>query len=1246
MPQRLGLYHVAVAILGGVVLLFLAVGTAEFIAVPGLPNVIRFTQAEFVPSNARRPPDDLAAWKTVSLPDQWRNRPDFGGYGWYRMKWNLDRAPEGLQGVFMRNRRARRIAFFINGKPIGSARDVASYAAGRAGRGLNSPLGYTVPPSMLRAGENVIHVRMDGSSYPTSVHGLGEVFFGEARALRRMRLGINEFNFQARRYTSAMALAAGIITFFLWFARRADRVMLWFAVTCLSWGAAGFLYLKLRWAAPVEITSLLFFYVNYGLVVPTLVLSLRTVDLKWPVFEGALWLFFLFELSYPLWPGVPWPAAYLAWDAVNMGLLLTAVGIVWYAAHRPLAWPIKFQLAALAAMAAFMGFEIARFLGWVDIESPMMRHYHVPMMLLAMGAACFERHARAIRQAESVNAELERRVAEKMREIETNHARIEDARRERALSQERQRILADMHDGLGATLVSLLRHVQGGHTDYPSVRGRVQEALQEMRAAIDALQPRGGDLTAIVASLRERLDGLISGSGMRLVWQVDDLPRVDRLSPTVVFSLQRIVLEAVGNTLKHSDAKEIRFVARAREDKEIEIRIEDDGRGFDLGQTRPGIGMANMQARAERMGASFRMTSRPGKGTVVQLKIPRAVSATPSEPAEVESKAGSETRWTQAPRIAGVALFATATLIMASHAPFLEAASPRKVIEFNRADFVQSRGLRPPDDSAPWKPVALPDQWRMRPKVTGPVWYRMRFHLDHVPKGLRSVFVRHLRAYRMVFFVNGKLIGAARDRQSMSGAVAGKGFGTPVLLYIPPALLRAGENVLHARVEASTHPARVDGLGRVLFGESRRVRRQYQWFNESGFSTKQELIYMTFTAGLIALLLWFARRSDRVLWWFSVTCLSWGMVGIVYLMWRWSAITVVSSFLNFYLVYGLVVPVVILSLRTVDLKWPRFEAALWLFFVFELTYPLWAVNWPVMHVVWDVANTGLLLAATVIMLNAARRPLGWQITVQLLALTTMAAVMFFEIARYLGWVDVESPVIRHYHVPLMLIAMGAACFDRYARAVREVARTTVELEHRVSEKVREIEANRAKVEAARSERALNQERQSILADMHEGLGEKLVGLLDYINTGRAETAMVERRVQEALQEMRAAIDALQPHRGDLTGVLGSLRERLDGLMAGSGVRLVWQVDELPQVNELKPSTVFSLQRIVFEAVGNATKRSGATELRFVARARENEDVEIRVEDNGQELDLAQPHKLPGIANMRSLRVRGAERWWC
>jgi hypothetical protein len=153
----------------------------------------------------------------------------------------------------------------------------------------------------------------------------------------------------------------------------------------------------------------------------------------------------------------------------------------------------------------------------------------------------------------------------------------------------------------------------------------VQEALQEMRIAVDALQPREGDLASVLGSLRYRLDAMIEATGVRLQWDIAELPAVRNLTPVVVFGIQRILLEAISNVLKHSGARNLRVAARALEPDRIEIRVEDDGHGIDPTAPASGQGIRNMRARAERMGARLDIERPSAGGTSVRLLLPSAM---------------------------------------------------------------------------------------------------------------------------------------------------------------------------------------------------------------------------------------------------------------------------------------------------------------------------------------------------------------------------------------------------------------------------------------------------------------------------------------------------------------------------------------------------------------------------------------------------------------------------------------------
>ena len=567
-----------------------------------------FTQAEFVLDSRARPPGDEAAWQTVTLPHRWdETHGDAIGRGWYRIRVDFAEAPRATQAVVIGHVRSLSIEFFVNGTLVGSSRDSVGGDVG-----LGRVLRLSMPASLFHPGENVIHARVQVID---PLQGLGRVHFGHAWTLRSVADTLSTLNSQ--RLFLAMALAAGLISLFVWFARRTDRVMLWFAIATLSWGLVGALSTAFSHHVDAEVDEVLATYLTYGLTVPAAILALRTVDLRWPKLEAVLWAFMAGQVLHLYWavPAAP-TGVMCVLDSVNAALLIAAAAIILFAPGRRLGWAHRVEAAALVAMALMMLHEVLRYFAWVDVENVVMRLYHVPVMLVAIGAAIFERHASAVRQGERSNIALQALVDAKARELEASHAE-----RQQALALERQRILADMHDGVGASLVGLQHYARSGQVDAKIVEQRAQEAMQELRIAIDALEPAEGDLGAVLGNLRYRMEPLVESTGAHLAWEVGELPPVEALEPTAVFSIQRILLEAISNAVQHSGARHIRLSARPHGDR-IEIQVADDGTGYETPAGHHGMGLGTMRARAQKLGAALEIASRRGEGTTVSLTIP------------------------------------------------------------------------------------------------------------------------------------------------------------------------------------------------------------------------------------------------------------------------------------------------------------------------------------------------------------------------------------------------------------------------------------------------------------------------------------------------------------------------------------------------------------------------------------------------------------------------------------------------
>jgi signal transduction histidine kinase len=196
---------------------------------------------------------------------------------------------------------------------------------------------------------------------------------------------------------------------------------------------------------------------------------------------------------------------------------------------------------------------------------------------------------------------------------------------ESAKFEERQRIMADLHDSVGAQLVGIQSMLQS-HQTHEAVGEQVGHALDELRLTVDALQPMHGRLEVVLASLRHRIAPRLQAAGLTLVWHVDALPVFDGLTPPHVQHIQKIVLEALSNIIRHARAKrvEIRVTHEAGAHTGsglCKISIADDGCGMSDSTTQ-GQGLRNMQLRADKLGGQLFIRSQPGQGTSVELTLP------------------------------------------------------------------------------------------------------------------------------------------------------------------------------------------------------------------------------------------------------------------------------------------------------------------------------------------------------------------------------------------------------------------------------------------------------------------------------------------------------------------------------------------------------------------------------------------------------------------------------------------------
>lgn len=234
----------------------------------------------------------------------------------------------------------------------------------------------------------------------------------------------------------------------------------------------------------------------------------------------------------------------------------------------------------------------------------------------------FQRYTRAIEEARQVNAGLEQRLQAREAELNRSHALLREVEQRQMLSQERQRLMQDMHDGLGSSLVSALRVVEGGRLEDIQVAEVLKSCIDDLKLAIDSMEPVEADLLLLLATLRFRLGSRLESTGIALRWEISDVPTLDWLDPRNALHILRILQEAFANILKHAQASEIR-VTTAAGDGWVCVGISDNGKGFAVEEAlgNGGKGLSNQRRRAQAIGGDVAFES-SAAGTRLTLRLP------------------------------------------------------------------------------------------------------------------------------------------------------------------------------------------------------------------------------------------------------------------------------------------------------------------------------------------------------------------------------------------------------------------------------------------------------------------------------------------------------------------------------------------------------------------------------------------------------------------------------------------------
>jgi signal transduction histidine kinase len=219
---------------------------------------------------------------------------------------------------------------------------------------------------------------------------------------------------------------------------------------------------------------------------------------------------------------------------------------------------------------------------------------------------------------------------------------IRQQAQQQATLEERQRIAQDLHDTLEQELVGVnmllddtARRMNGGASPATQpldlARRLLRRAREDSRSTIRELRSVALEKRGLPAAIEELLRPLATAAGAEFMVAVNGTPV--RLAGTLETSLLRLTQEAVANAAKHSGARRIE-VKLDYDEESIRLSVRDDGCGFDPLATTVlagHFGISGMRERAEKIAGRLSINSAPGKGTEIEVHVPRLEFPTPVE---------------------------------------------------------------------------------------------------------------------------------------------------------------------------------------------------------------------------------------------------------------------------------------------------------------------------------------------------------------------------------------------------------------------------------------------------------------------------------------------------------------------------------------------------------------------------------------------------------------------------------------
>jgi signal transduction histidine kinase len=551
------------------------------------------------------PPEDLSqGWQAVVLKELWPLRTRLQHReAWYRSRFKAEKIAANT-ALFI-PRISANASIWINGEEIGNTGSFDEPLP----RNWNHPVYFSVPRQLLNSGDNLLHIRLKTDIRRTGM--LFEVSLGDASILRPI---YNRSYFAkvtaSKILTAALAVAVTIILVF-YFSTQLPKSYLWFALGTGTWTLFSFGFFVKNPIVPdglwdgARVIALFAATIFYTLTITEIFQLQRRKVLA--VMYSCLGVIVLGLVIFP--PALKAVFTIVSLYACQLILLVLALTLCWRARQKNITHR-SLLLMTGGSVIFLLVYD------WVvlslQITAEFAKFQYIPLVIMVSGASVFI--------GRLIQREREHQ------DLQSHQVEIQNTVRAEALRDERQRLMQEIHDGVGGQLVSTLARLEKNRTVDTGVMQTLRTSIDDLRLIVHSLDnlTQYGDVITLLATIRERMEKSLNQQGIHMDWQVQVVPPIENFSSDHALQLLRIVQEAITNTIKHANANLISLRCYPQEKHQqagIVIQIHDNGEGFSTDKSSVGLGLKNMRDRAAKLQGDISIQS-DHSGTSIEVWIP------------------------------------------------------------------------------------------------------------------------------------------------------------------------------------------------------------------------------------------------------------------------------------------------------------------------------------------------------------------------------------------------------------------------------------------------------------------------------------------------------------------------------------------------------------------------------------------------------------------------------------------------